>query len=126
MKDLDQNIEDSRKAGGVSPHGMTTERGLVVLWGIYRGWTDVVAARRAHCSPLTARKSRVGFQEHPETIFYYGLLERRLRGKRPFFKCNVCRSNLTNITERKARDHVLLHFFTRENLALHPDWMDAL
>ena len=117
MKDIEQHRQPGKNSK--VPRGATRERTLVMLWGMFCGWSNLLISKQARCSESTARRDLKWIMEHPHSILEYGLLEKR----RKMWKCNVCRSDLTNTSEKRAREHVLLHFFTREYLALNPDWM---
>ena len=98
------------------PLGM--ERDIVVLWGMYRGWSNRVIADATRASGRTIRRLVRRFANRPSLIFECPILHQGLRGKRRLYRCEFCGA-LMVISERKAREHVASHLFPREVIAVH-------
>ncbi len=92
---------------------MAMDRDLVVLWAIYRGWSDAVAARESGLSPSTFDRARRRFEREPWLLFRVPILHRDIRGGKPLWRCEVCDSRMLAVSERRAREHVALHLISQ-------------
>ncbi len=93
---------------GISP----MDRDLVVLWAMYRGSSDVVAARESGLSPSTFNRARRRLEQEPWLLFRVPILHRGIRGAKPLWRCEVCDARMLAVSERKAREHVALHLIS--------------
>ena len=81
------------------------ERDLVVLWGMYRGWSNTFIAKK-----LTSNRKSVGkriqfFSDYPVAIFGFPVMRESPRS----YVCEFCGSQLSKRSEKAAREHVAGH-----------------
>ena len=91
---------------------MAMDRDLIVLWGMFRGWSDAVAARESGLSPSTFDRARRRFEREPWLLFRVPILHRGIRGGKPLWRCEVCDAQMLAVSERRAREHVALHLIS--------------
>jgi len=91
---------------------MAMDRDLLALWAMYRGWSDVVAARESGLSPSTFNRARRRLEREPWLLFRVPILHRGIRGAKPLWRCEVCDARMLAVSERKAREHVALHLIS--------------
>ncbi len=91
---------------------MAMDRDLVVLWAMYRGWSDAVAARESGLSPSTFDRARRRFENEPWLLFRVPILLRDIRGGKPLWRCEVCDFRMLAVSEKRAREHVALHLIS--------------
>ena len=96
-----------------TPVGITAmDKDLVVLWAMYCGSSDVVAARESGLSPSTLYRARRRFEYEPWQLFRVPILHRGIRGGKPLWRCEVCDARMLGVSERRAREHVALHLIS--------------
>ena len=93
------------------------ERDIVVLWGMYRGWSNPVIADAVKSSVSTVERLRRRFAQDPSLVFNCPVLQQGIRGTKPLWRCEFCGASLL-VTEKEAREHVAGHLFSKEILAL--------
>ena len=89
------------------------DRDLVVMWALYRGSSDVAAARESGLSPSTFMRTRRRFEDEPWLLFRTPILHRGIQGGKPLWRCEVCDARMLAVSERRAREHVALHFVSK-------------
>ena len=89
------------------------DRDLIVIWAMYRGSSDVMAARESGLSPSTFNRARRRFEHEPWQLFRVPILHRGIRGGKPLLRCEVCDSRMLAVSERRAREHVALHLISQ-------------
>ena len=94
------------------------ERHLVVLWGLWRGWSARVTARKLGVHPSTIHRDRKRFNTDPSKIFWLPVLHKALRGNKPLWTCLFCGEEMRG-RERPAREHVARHVVSLEALAMY-------
>ena len=92
----------------VGRYPLIAERGIVVLWAMYRGWSDTTTARAVRTSDRTVRTVRNSFYNEPGRIFRYPVLHQGLRRGKPIWTCLFC-GDMFPTTEKSAREHVAFH-----------------
>ncbi len=86
------------------------ERDIVVVWGLYRGWTVAFTAKTARAHPATIRRRRAFYAANPAALFELPILHRGLR----VYRCEFCGSHIPTKSERAAREHVAEHVLSPE------------
>ena len=66
------------------------ERHLVVLWGLCRGWSAPVIARKLGVHASTIHRDRKRFTTNPAAMFFLPVLHKALRGNKPLWTCLFC------------------------------------
>ena len=69
---------------------MAMERDLAVMWCIYRGWSDAVAARHTGLSASTIYRVRRRFELEPWLLFRAPILHRGILAGKPLWRCEAC------------------------------------
>jgi len=108
-------------------HHFSHERNTAFLWFILRGWSADAVAMRLNCSQASFYSFKRKLGEQPWILFDYPVLSRSLRGLVVIWTCEVCGAKFPKLTERKAREHVALHFLPREltiNPGLFREWYE--
>ena len=109
------STSEGRKRLQSNAYPLFMERDLVILWGLYRGWSMRHMADILQCSlPTIYNRRRIYWQE-PHLLFNLPVMHRGLRGKKPLFRCEVCDARLL-VSERKARHHVAFHLIPRGHI----------
>ncbi len=88
---------------------MAMERDLAVMWAMFRGWSDALAAQETGLSASTVYRARRRFELNPWLLFRAPILHRGVLTGKPLWRCEACDARL-RISERKAREHVARHF----------------
>ena len=101
---------------GTKRTAMTIERDIVVLWGIFRRWSNAGIAKMAGAGVKTIRRRKMFFTATPEAIFS---LEVLYKGQRGFYRCEFCGEAMVKIPEQKAREHVAYHVVTMEAIRMN-------
>ena len=86
---------------------------IIVLWGMYHGWSEPMTAKQARTTVKTVRKCKDAFYEDPSLIFKTPVLTRDMRWKTKIWRCQFCESVITG-SERSAREHVAGHVLVPE------------
>ena len=86
------------------------ERDIIVVWGLYRGWTAGFTAKNARVHPATIRRRRAFYAANPAALFELPILHRGLR----VYRCEFCGSHIPTKSERAAREHVAEHVLSPE------------
>ena len=104
-----------RKKGG--PTGLT-ER-LIVLWGMYQGWSNVETAHYANIGPVTAKRLRNKYFDNFLSVFNCPVIAKVGPNE---FQCRFC----SEIRSRRsyAQRHFMSHLFALE-IAENIDLDDA-
>ena len=118
IKTIKQSV---RPRGGKKRHSslypVRMERDIVVLGGMYRGWSNPVIASEVRSSVSTVEWVRRKFAQDPSLIFQCPALQRGIRGSKPLWRCEFCEASLL-VTEEDAREHVAAHLFSKEIIAI--------
>ena len=102
-------MKRSTKTGRfVSRYPLLAERDIVVLWGMYRGWSDRSIADAIRTSDRTVRNIRNRYYSNPRMIFHHPVLHQIVRYRAPLWICLFCGAQLTT-AEKDAREHVAMH-----------------
>ena len=99
-----------------STSSMMMERDLIILYGMYHGWSNRVIAETLRCHPRTVSRHSRQLILEPKLIFRCPVLHQGLRGIKKLWRCEVCSASMLG-SERKAREHVASHFFSKEMIA---------
>jgi len=94
------------------------ERDIVVLWGMYRGWSIPVIADATKVSRPTIERVRRRFVDNPAEVFRCPVLRKVLRGDKPLWTCHFCEEEMRG-SEKKAREHVASHVLSPDIIALN-------
>ena len=117
QRSMDDTIKSrknrKRDSRSPPPSAYKAERGLVMVWGMYRGWSGAAIARAACAAENTVInfRSKLGLQ--PSKLFDYPVLHQGLRGSKPLYRCGLCGDLMTK-SLKDAREHVVLHFMSPE------------
>jgi len=106
------------KGGFPGKHPRRAERDIIVIWGIYRGWSFTEIGRIARTSRREASNLRETFAKRPRLIFRLRILpySPRSRGE-SYHRCGLCGEQVTG-DNKEAKRHVLLHLFASERVSL--------
>ena len=99
-----------RRSRASSRYPRPMERDLVILYGTWRGWSNLVIADALKCSAKSVSRWRLRLSTEPKQIFRYPVLHQGLRGNKKLWRCEACSASMLG-SERKAREHVAAHFF---------------
>lgn len=107
-------IENRLKRASRTPsrYPMQMERDIVILWGMYRGWSNPVIADALRCSTKTVERFRHRLLRNPGLIFLCPVLHKEHKGGKPLWRCEVCSVSMS-CSEPKAREHVIAHILSR-------------
>ena len=100
-----------------SRYPLPMERDLIILHGMWRGWTNPMMANALKCSTKTVSRRRIQLLVEPKLIFMCPVLHQGLRGKKKVWRCEFCSASMLG-SERKAREHVASHIVSRERIWL--------
>lgn len=89
------------------------EKGIAILWGMYRGWTFGAISYRTCISISNVEQFKSKLARKPATIFDYPVLHTGVRGSKTLYRCELC-GDLMVKSEKSAREHVAGHFFSKE------------
>ena len=107
-----------RKPKSRGHYPMLMERDIIIIHGMLHGWSDTAMAQVAYCSRLTILRRRHQLTKNPELLFNCQILSRGMRGRKPFWHCELCGEMMTG-SEKKARMHVALHVVSEAAVALN-------
>ncbi len=113
---LIQLFSKNRKLHRGNRYPLPMQLSTMVLYGMYCGWPDALIARMARTTAKTVRKRRNAFFDDPSLIFNVPVLITDMRWKTMVWRCQFCESVL-EMSERKAREHVVDHVLPREAIA---------
>ena len=94
------------------------ERDIVVLWGMYRGWSSPAIAETAKASVSTVKRQKLMLAGEPWPIFRCLALHQGLRGRKPVYRGEFCGAMML-VSEKKAREHVALRLSPDDMIRLH-------
>ena len=97
---------------------MAMERDLAVMWAMFRGWSDALAAQETGLSASTVYRARRRFELNPWLLFRAPILHRGILAGKPLWRCEACDVRL-QVSERKAREHVARHFISPLSLQIN-------
>ena len=100
------------KDNSFTKHFLPAERDVVILWGIYRGWSAVAIAHKINKSADTVRRVIASFNTVPALLFRLPVLHLSYKGQKRMFTCAFCGREMMNVREKAAREHVASHLFT--------------
>ena len=127
MPSLDQQAQRARRIinNGFRQHPV--EGDIIVLRGIYRGWSTLTTSRYVGCGTTSVGRVRNRFHKNLSEIFRNPVLSGILRSGKVVWRCEVCGLPLPGMSERKARIHVARHFVPEMVIQLNgvmpkPDW----
>jgi transposase len=107
-------------------HSFSRERNTAILWLTYKGWSGDAIAEQLDYDRSTVYLFRKKVQEQPWLLFDYPVLTKGVRGNHVVWKCEVCGSTMVKLSERKAREHVALHYLSPEVIRYrglyHREW----
>ncbi len=92
---------------------MTHLRNAAFLWLYYKGWQPEVIGDTLDCSRAAVYRFREMLGNSPWIIFYFPVLSRGSKGTAVVWTCEVCGDKLLKYSEKRAREHVALHFLPR-------------
>lgn len=100
------------KDNSFTKHVLPAERDVVILWGIYRGWSAVAIGHKVNKSADTVRRVIASFFAEPSLIFRLPVLHLSYKGQKRMFTCAFCGREMMNVREKAAREHVASHICT--------------
>ena len=119
---LEKQVEKALKVLGQGQKGsarhFAMERSLIVLWSMYRGWTDTITAQKLGVHASTVARYRQQFIKDAGAIFRCPVLHKRLKGKDPLWICQFCGEEMRG-AEVAAREHVASHVLSPDIIALY-------
>lgn len=107
-----------RKVRHNNVYPLQMERDIVVLWGMYRGWSMPVMADAVMVSIPAIERVRRKFINEPYAIFRCPVLHKVLRADKPLWTCQFCGEQMRE-AERKAREHVASHVLSSDIIELN-------
>ena len=114
------------RGGKSAKHSFSRERNTAILWLTYKGWSGDAIAEQLDCDRSTVYLFRKKVQEQPWLLFDYAVLTKGVRGNHVVWTCEVCTSTMVKLSERKAREHVALHYLSPELIRYrglyHREW----
>jgi len=92
-------------------HPYPVERDIIVLYGLWKGWTPGAMGRRCRLKSESVRKHILRLQSAPGDLFRMQLLSVVMVGSRRAFRCEFCGDTKLekDITEEAVRIHVAGH-----------------
>ena len=97
------------------------DRELVVIYGMWRGWTDKTICRACNMSPNSRNsiyRIRRQLYDWPRLIFRHNLYQRGPNLRRSAYKCELCAKMISG-NEHKIRVHVARHLFSEDIIRLN-------
>ncbi len=117
MRLLDEERDLIKESSPQYPY--PAERDIVIIWGIYRGWTARAIGSKTGLHKKTIKYRRNLLLSEPSRLFnLHRLMDKRIvrRSREPIYKCLFCHREMREITEKKAREHVAGHLLSADKI----------
>ncbi len=112
-KQVEKAIKVLRQGKKAGARNYPMECALVVLWGMWRGWSNAAISRLVGVHPSTIKRYKQTFYKRPWNVFGSPVLHRGVKGGKTLWTCQVCGDEMTG-SEQKAREHVAGHMVPME------------
>ena len=116
---LDKLVKEAMETVRSFPKGtagsLGMDRDLILIWGLYRGWSDAAIAKVLRVHPTTVKRHMEKLTEHPSLIFRCPVMRKGIRYKKTVWICEFCEEELEG-SDREAREHVASHVCSIEQI----------
>ena len=107
FRDADNIIKDDPKQKFHVKHTYVAERDIIILYGLWRGWSPALIGRYCKPSSKSVRKHTIRVQSNPGVLFKLPILFTGMVGGKRIYRCEFCGN--AQYAEERARIHVARH-----------------
>ena len=111
FRDTAKILKDHPRNQFSGRHPYPVERDIIVLYGLWKGWTPGAIGRFCRIKAPSVRKHILRLQSAPGDLFGLQLLSVVMVGSKRAFRCEFCGDTKfeKDITEEAVRIHVARH-----------------
>ena len=121
FRDAVNIIKSDPKQKFQAGHPYKTERDIIILYGLWRGWSPASIGRYCKLSSKSVKKHMNRLQSNPGDLFKLPVLFTGMVGGKRIFRCEFCgNAKLAEETsEERARIHVARHVTSEEMIKMY-------